>query len=285
MTLLPFAVACHAGRPRAVIVVASVYGANWVREHGHTDALATAIDAHADGFEIRRELVEGEFDAHLLAQTLGPTLKRAPTGFTLVYSAPDNFFDANGAPNVATAIERLQEARTVGAAALKLQLGRPADGGSEASQQALAELQPHLLATPVRLLLENGQAQAGGTVDDFVRAFTVLESIATPCGTLADQVAMAFDLGNWFWSGGEPAQAAATLGKYVGYIHCKGVAVREPHQQRVAVPPQQGDPRWIEWLAALPSNVPRGLEFPIEGPDRVAATRAFIETVLNAGDA
>ncbi|MER8149749.1 hypothetical protein ABS241_20385, partial [Acinetobacter baumannii] len=76
------------------------------------------------------------------------------------------------------------------------------------------------------------------------------------------------------WVGESPEEAAKHLAPAVSYIHVKAAV---PHQQQYrAVPPDNDDARWQALLDQLPSDAPRGIEFPLEGPDLTAVTRHYV---------
>ena len=116
----------------------------------------------------------------------------------------------------------------------------------------------------------------------------VVENDQTDCGRLQPMqrfneacqaqnlpISLTFDMGNWLWVGDSPEQAAQNLASTVGYIHVKAaVAHRDSYR---AVPPDTADPRWLALLKTLPNDVPRGIEFPLEGQDLVAVTRRYVE--------
>jgi sugar phosphate isomerase/epimerase len=81
-------------------------------------------------------------------------------------------------------------------------------------------------------------------------------------------------MGNWHWLGEDPLQAAQALASGVGYVHCKGVQRRA--DQWVAVPLRDSAAPWRAVLRALPLYVPRAIEYPLQGDDLVAVTRAEV---------
>ena len=82
-------------------------------------------------------------------------------------------------------------------------------------------------------------------------------------------------MGNWLWVGNSTDEAAYQLDNSVGYIHVKAAL---PHKESFrAVPPYNADSRWLKLLTMLPADVPRGIEFPLEGADLAAVTRRYVD--------
>ncbi len=243
-----------------VFVVTAAYGNDNVLALGGQHKLLPIIaQSGAAGVEIRRELLT-ETDLREL-----PELARAISahGLRCFYSAPEALFAPNGAQN--TLLPQLfDEAEQLNAERLKLSLGHyQATGDNTDAEQALAAF---LAAQQVKLLVENDQTECGVLLPlkDF---FTRAASVNLPVG-------MTFDMGNWHWVGQAPQPAAAALASFVSYIHVK-VAVRSATGWG-AVPPDESDDTWRQLLAALPDNVPRGIEFPLIGDDLAAVTRRFV---------
>lgn len=281
-------------RPAPLIVVASAYGAERIREDGHASVVPTVVAAGADGFEVRRELLDDDADigelrdeiAKAVATTTvreGARSAHAPP-FMTVYSVPDNAFTPGGVIDTTTIDLRLAEAALLGAGALKFQLG----GASHVDAAALRPLAALLSETPITLLVENGQLPVGGTIDGFVRFFDACHALEAIDGinVFTRSLGMTFDIGNWWWAGEDPDAACSALAAEVRYIHCKGV--KGDGARRFAVAPENEnnvDRRWRQRLAALPQSVPRGLEFPIvagaagAGDDLVAATRRHLDAL------
>jgi sugar phosphate isomerase/epimerase len=239
-----------------VVVVASAFGADAIRRDGHGAWLATAAEAGAAGFEVRRELfrsdAEASFDALAL---LGRAITRL--GMWSVYSTPDSLYRHDGSLDRAALKAAVAEADALGARFVKLQLGAfdgRADG--DGIRCAVAEGR-------ARLVVENGQSPAGGLLSQFVGLFAGLEREGA-----AGALGMAFDIGNWQWSGEAPLQAAKALAPRVDYIHCKAVAGEGA--RRFAAAPAADDPLCAGILSLLPRHVPRGIEFPFDS-DCVAA--------------
>jgi len=89
-------------------------------------------------------------------------------------------------------------------------------------------------------------------------------------------VKMTFDIGNWHWTGEEPAIAAARLSEHVAYIHCKHAEQRGDAWTALALP-NDAKASWREVLSALPQHVPLAIEYPIQGDDLRESARREIE--------
>ena len=68
-----------------------------------------------------------------------------------------------------------------------------------------------------------------------------------------------------------PLDCAQALAPHVEYIHCK--AVEGVGARRFAVAPAPRDPLVAAVLAALPADVPRGIEFPLDTADPAGDAR------------
>ncbi|NNS09051.1 MULTISPECIES: sugar phosphate isomerase/epimerase [Erwinia] len=242
---------------REVIVVTAAYGQKQVAALGGQQALLPIIAAAgADGVEIRREL----FSEQQLA-TL-PLLAEAIRAARLVtfYSVPEALFMADGSLNPRLD-QHFSEAEQLNAQLLKYALG------NYQPDFECHELRSKLAGKKVHLVVENDQTDCGklAALDRFFHA----------CGESRTCNGMTFDMGNWLWVGDKPLEAANRLNRYVSYIHVKA-AVPEGESWR-AVALDDADDLWRKTLALLPSDVPRAIEFPLEGPDLVAVTRHYVD--------
>jgi sugar phosphate isomerase/epimerase len=239
-----------------IIVVTAAYGTTKVAELGGQAALLPLIkQAGADGVEIRRELFGADEISQLPA--LGEAI--AQQGLSVCYSAPETLYQADGALNPHLA-QRLLEAELLGAQCLKLSLGHYVEPHFDA-------LLAVLNATPVKLVVENDQ-----TVDcklaPMQRFFHHAFDAALP-------LQMTFDMANWHWTGEDAMQAAQQLSRYVGYVHVKTAVPHNNSFRAIALDDSPED--WRALLQALPGDVPRGIEFPLEGDDLVAVTRHYVD--------
>lgn len=240
----------------AVVIVASAFGADAIRRDGHAVWSQAAARAGADGFEVRRELFADETDAQpeALAQ-LGAHIRAQ--GAWAVYSTPATLFRDDGALDSDALRLGIDEAAALGARIVKLQLG-----GTETAVATdavtLDRLMSGIAASKARVVVENGQLKAGGTIGAFEALFAALPE--------ASGLAMTFDTGNWHWAEQDPLDAAKRLSRHVAYVHCK--AVMGEGARRFAAAPANGDARFATLLSQLPNDVPRGIEYPfIPGVD------------------
>ena len=241
---------------RKIIVVTAAYGADRVREAGGQRAMLPVIaKAGADGVEIRRELFS-EDELNTL-----PTLAQSIEllGLLACYSAPDSLFTADGVLNPALP-RYLAEASTLNALWLKVSLGHFCD------KQQLEALRALLQESGMALVVENDQTDFG--------QLAPMQRFKAACRVQALPIGLTFDMGNWLWVGDSPEEAAQHLAPAVSYIHVKAAV---PHQHHFrAVPPATKNCRWLELLDRLPADAPRGIEFPLEGPDLAAVTRHYV---------
>lgn len=239
-----------------IIVVTAAYGTTKVTELGGQAALLPLIkQAGADGVEIRRELMGADELSQLPA--LGEAL--AQQGLSVVYSAPETLYLADGVLNPHLA-QLLHEAQQLGAQRLKLSLGHYV----EPQFDTLVAI---LTASPVQLVVENDQT-ADCKLAPMQRFFHQAFDAALP-------LHMTFDMANWHWTGEDAMQAAQQLSRYVGYVHVKTAVPHRDSFRAIALDDSHQD--WQTLLQALPGDVPRGIEFPLEGEDLVAVTRHYVD--------
>lgn len=241
---------------RKIFVVTAAYGHEQIDKLGGQVALLPIIaGSGADGVEIRRELLNDNALAHL------PSLAFAIEMHNLqaCYSAPEPLCQENGALNPRLP-SLLDEARVLKALWLKVSLGHFSDDA------ALLTLREWLGAGDVRLVVENDQTECG--------KLAPMLRFKNACQALTLPISLTFDSGNWLWVGDSPEEAAQQLASAVGYIHVKAAV---PHHASFrAVPPDSVDSRWLDLLARLPADVPRGIEFPLQGEDLTAVTHHYV---------
>ena len=241
---------------RKIIVVTAAYGADHVRQVGGQRAILPVIAAGgADGVEIRRELFNDEE-----LQAL-PTLAQSIEllGLFACYSAPAALLMPDGTLNPDLP-RYLAEASTLNALWLKVSLGHFRD------KQPLVGLRELLLESGMTLVVENDQTNCG--------QLAPMQRFKAACRVMELPVTLTFDTGNWLWVGESPEEAARHLAPAVSYIHVKAAV---PHHQHFrAIPPDNADARWMDLLNQLPADAPRGIEFPLEGPDLAAVTRHYV---------
>jgi len=242
---------------RKIMVVTAAYGHDRVRAQGGQMAMLPVIaDAGADGVEIRREMFTPD-ELQALPQL---ALAIAKAGLIACYSAPEPLFIADGTLNPRLP-ELLHEAKTLNALWLKVSLGHYANSGE------FTTLHDWLDSSGMKLVVENDQTSCGRLPP--IRRFNAA------CHTQKLPVQLTFDMGNWLWVGDEPEAAAEQLAPAVGYVHVKAAEAHDDSYR--AVPPDQADPRWLQLLNLLPIDVPRGIEFPLEGADLTKVTRRYVE--------
>lgn len=242
---------------RKIMVVTAAYGYDTVRAAGGQTAMLPIIaSAGADGVEIRREMFT---DAELTTLT---TLASAIELFDLLacYSAPQPLFMEDGSLNPQLP-SLLQEAQTLRALWLKVSLGH------FANVEQFDTLRDWLETSGMALVVENDQTACG--------RLKPMQCFNTACQKHALPVQLTFDMGNWLWVGDSPEEAAHQLAASVGYVHVK--AATEHLESYRAIPPDNADPRWLRLLNLLPTDVPRGIEFPLEGPDLTVVTRRYVD--------
>lgn len=242
---------------RKIIVVTAAYGHDTLHALGGQMALLPVIAAAgADGVEIRRELLSNEEISHLSSLAFAIEMHNLQA----CYSAPEPLCQADGALNPRLPA-LLREAETLKASWLKVSLGHFTD------HAVLATLHDWLLTSPVPLVVENDQTDCG--------KLAPMLRFKAACHTHALPVTLTFDTGNWLWVGDSPEQAARQLAPAVSYIHVK--AAIDHGKTFRAVPPDEADTRWLALLNNLPADVPRGIEFPLQGDDLIAVTRHYVE--------
>lgn len=240
---------------RKIIVVTAAYGHGGVKSLGGQQAVLPIIAAAgADGVEIRREMFSPQELDSLPA--LGAAI--AEHNLMACYSAPQALFAADGSLNPQLA-SLMQEAKALHAQWLKLSLGH------FNASSALHSLREALANSPVPLVVENDQTGCGKLLP-MLRFLTAVTEQQLP-------LTLTFDMANWLWVGDSPEAAAQQLASGVGYVHVKAA---EPHASGWRAVPPDSDPRWAELLKMLPADVPRGIEFPLEGSDLVAVTRRYV---------
>ncbi|MEG0920531.1 MAG: TIM barrel protein [Comamonas sp.] len=256
----------NAGAP-ALISLTS-FGNAEVRRHGQLYFAKLSQAAGADGFEVREELL---IDA---AQEL-PAIAAYVHAQKLdvVYSCPQPLFAMDGTLDTAVLRHAIAASKALGAPWLKMSIGGFAAQSVAQSAQGFAALKQAVSDAGITLLIENDQTVAAGTVQALQRFFEAADAAGLP-------LPMTFDMGNWHYLGECALQAAQIFGARVGYVHSKGVQ-RQPTKW-VAVPLAESAAAWRAILRALPSDVPRAIEYPLIGDDLHAVTRHELAVLRNA---
>lgn len=236
-----------------VLISLSSFGSSEVKRHGQLWFARLALQAGADGFEVRSELLrDGEAELAALGEALPYALR--------VYSSDEGLWDLEGRLNEAALDRGLAHARTLGSSKLKMSIG----GYRSSSSQTLDQLLTALLVSKVELLIENDQTPGAGTVDALQAFFEASDSAGAKLG-------MTFDICNWHWTGECPLRAAAAFAPRVCYVHCKGV--QRQAQRWVAVPLADSAAPWRAILRTQPVSQPWAIEYPLAGDDLLAVTR------------
>ena len=243
--------------PPDIVVATCAYGTEFVWRHGQNECIPIVAGAGAQGIEIRREL----FLVEQLKQLIDLASAIVQVGLFSVYSAPVGLFDARGEVNVHELPMILDEARMLNARFLKLALG-----GFQ-PEFSRAELASFLRSNQMKLLVENDQTISGGRIDP-------LKTFFSACQAPDISVRMTFDIGNWYWVGEDPLVAAREFHQFVDYVHVK--PVRRTNGQVMAVPLEESDGSWLQILKLLPSEAPRGIEFPIPPEEFEKRTREYV---------
>lgn len=246
--------------PQQVFISLGSFGASEVRRHGQNWFVRLCHDAGADGVEIRGELLSGHSGE--LAE-LAASVRNL--GLDCVYSSPDMLWDSQGGLAAAHLEKGLAAATTLGSKVLKMSIGGfRADGAADAVHR-LAE---HLAGHDVTLLIENDQTESAGSLPALQRFFSCTDQAGLELG-------MTFDMGNWHWNGECPLLAANAFSERVRYVHCKGVQ-RQPARW-IAVPLVDSAAPWRALLRAMPSHLPRAIEYPLVGEDLINITRSAVQ--------
>jgi sugar phosphate isomerase/epimerase len=234
-----------------VFVSLSSYGAWEVRRHGQAAFARIALDAGADGVEVRGELLTD-------GPTELPVIRALADGRRLIYSSPDGLWRDDGRFDEAAVTRAIDAARLLGAPRLKMAIG--GFDTSRSSVQALA----CFARAGVELVIENDQTEQAGTLD-------ALRAFYQAAGAAGIAPGLTFDMGNWHWTGECPLLAREAFARHVAYVHCKGV--QRQAARWVAVPLADSAAPWRAVLRGLPPGLPWAIEYPLVGDDLVAVTR------------
>ncbi|EJD6042053.1 TIM barrel protein [Providencia rettgeri] len=239
-----------------IIVVTAAYSTQAVKQLGGQQALLNIIQgASADGVEIRQELL---LPNDRLADISNQLKSRQ---LTAVYSVPDTLFQQREPIIISKLQGYFDEAKQLNARFLKLSLGEPPENYD------LSEVINVINRYTTQLVIENDQTETGGHIAPLERFFRGVAAQNIP-------IKMAFDMANWYWQHEDPLKAAHIFTKQVAYIHVKACQLRT--DKHVAVALDDSDGSWEEVLQILPNNVPRGIEFPLEGHDLRAITEHYV---------
>jgi len=248
-----------------VVIVASAFGADLIRCDGHAAWAEVAAKSGAAGFEVRRELFDDKRSPTAESlDRLGAKIRAL--GMWSVFSTPATLFSDDGQLDNAVLEQAIQEAKALGAHVLKMPLGGT-EHGVATDNATLERLTTSIRKSKMKVLVENGQLRAGGTIAAFVELFASLTNHP-------NVLKMTFDTGNWLWVNEDPKNAARSLEKYVSYVHCKDV--RGHGARRFAAAPSPDDSSFLALLSALPNHVPRGIEFPFNASSPETDARRYV---------
>ncbi|GAB2717762.1 sugar phosphate isomerase/epimerase family protein [Paenibacillus thermoaerophilus] len=238
---------------------------------GQEACVPVAKAAGCAGIEIRRELFK-ENSPDL------PALKRRIEDEHLVsaYSAPVELWNSDGSLNAAMLDVVVPEALAVGAVLLKVSLGHYMPGQSDPAELGRYWSRHVPGESALKLTVENDQTPHGGDVRKLQRFFEDCRKAGLPIG-------MAFDVGNWTWTGWNAAEAAAVLQPYVVYLHLKHVVAVDGKNVTVPLPEEAGS-LWRRIVDLLPRDAPRTIEFPVagDGEELVEALRRYAAMIAKA---
>jgi 2-dehydro-3-deoxygluconokinase len=271
-----------------VFIAASSFGYEAAAK-GQSFLVHIAKLSGASGIEIRREMLEDRVVQRLSDNRVQPL----PEGFmqlrqlrdevrryklTAAYSAPIGMWLPEGELNARGLSVVLQEAQELGARYVKVSLGQ-----YDTEKSALDDLKkllsgcisnPGTADLPIRLMVENDQTAHGGNAG-------ILKRFFEQCAGEGIPVRMTFDIGNWYWTGECPVQAAKLLAEHVIYIHCKQVQAGDDGWTTV---PLSGEPgmEWRKVLSFFPRQLPRVIEFPITEVPLETATGKYVRLLSEA---
>ncbi|MFP4834541.1 sugar phosphate isomerase/epimerase, partial [Paraburkholderia sp. BR10879] len=175
-----------------VAIVASAFGAQAIWRDGHAAWSRLARRAGAHAFEVRRELMHDADAQPEALRALGKAL--ADEGLWRVWSTPDALYGENGALDEAALGAAVAAGRALGARFVKLQLGGFSGDASAARLASLLEALGARTGDIVdarngpRVVVENGQLEQGGKLDQFIGLFNALRDGGAP-----DVIGMTFD--------------------------------------------------------------------------------------------
>ena len=230
-----------------VSISLSSYGADLVRQRGQGSFIELLASAGATRIELREELLTDE-DPAIFSHTV------QQHGLECVYSSPMELWEAGQSRPNPQLLATLARAHAFGAKWLKVSLGYFTEHCD------LPNLTACLNQQPVKLLVENDQTSQGGRIEPMQRFFDKVDQQRAP-------ISMTFDIGNWQWHDQSASTAARLLGRYVTYLHCKGVA-RRPDGKLIAIPPTATDLHmWRQLMSHMPHGLTRAVEYPLQGND------------------
>ena len=240
------------------------FGADLVRQRGQASFIQPLLLAGAQYIELREELFVTPPDLVDLGREI------AGAGLRCVYSSPIELWLSDAATPNPELARALAAAQACGAGWLKVSLGHYR---SEADFKALNAL---LAGQPVHLLVENDQTPQGGCIEPMVQFFTAARVRGVDVG-------MTFDIGNWQWQAQSVLGAAAQLGQYVEYLHCKAVRLDNAGKLIAVAPGAHDYNLWSRVLRRIDPRVVRAIEYPLQSDDLAALTKAQVAALAALG--
>lgn len=238
---------------RKVLISLSSFGRDLAMKVGQAELAQISAKAGADGVEFRGELQRNEPGEVAMQRQVA-----ADYGLDVVWSSPEGMWGGQGILDAAAMSRAFETAISLGASRVKMSIGAYGDTCD------LDELNPWVTSKEVQLVVENDQTESAGT-------FLRLEHFFNATKSLNWNIPMTFDMGNWHWTGEDPVECADAFSTFVGYVHAKGV-VRRPNDW-IAVPLRQSQAPWRSIFRRLPDDVPRAIEYPLQGDDLLEVTR------------
>lgn len=244
------------------IIPMNAFDKDEILTKGQEYFVPTVSHSSAQGVEIRRELLSG---SRLSLQNVKSILSEYE--LFIVYSAPIEVWKEDGSLNKEGLHHIFQEANELGAKWLKVPLGH-----FHQTHSKMYRLKSFLEQwQSIHLLIENDQTAHGGNIQSLTSFFeTALAQMV--------HVNMTFDIGNWFYVGENVQNAIDSLKDYVVYLHVKHV---EKNNGKFVTLPilQTKEALWYKYVSQFPHDLPKGLEFPINPPERAREYIEFMKKV------
>lgn len=247
-----------------IIVTTSAFGLDKVMELGQAYFIPIVAGAGGNGIEIRRELFTNQ---PYPLQEIQYLIKQYQ--LTAVYSAPETIWKEDGIVNQIGLQNAIQEGISIGSVLIKMPLGSYIP--NESDLQSLHEIlrDYRLQDRGIQFTVENDQTACGGCIENLDRFLANCKSNDVP-------VKMTFDIGNWHWTGTNVFEAAEQMKEFVVYIHCKHVEEIQGKHHTLPLPSSH-NAAWRELLDILPTDIPRAIEFPLEGNDFTGTAAEYIQ--------
>jgi len=251
-----------------VFITTSAFGTEAVLEKGQGFYFPIIAKAGGVGVEVRKELFSEKDNS---IRELKKLIKQQ--NLLSVYSVPFSIWKHSGVLNEDHIILAVKEAIDLGAKFVKFSLGE--FNSLQSSINDLKELliKLNIEKNDLQVTVENDQTKYGGNIKS-------LNNFLDECLSKGIPIGMTFDIGNWRWSGEDVYDAAITLARHVIYIHCKHVEFKI--NKWVTLPlPKENDSKWREILSVLPQDVPKAIEFPINGGNLEEITRQYVQLIAS----